>query len=57
MTVLKMLVTVKQPQLTLIHLWQNVQYLNSPFVTVLHRKMTKSQPYVHRGPHLQFNRS
>ena len=52
MTVLKMLVTVKQPLLTLTHLRRNVQYLNSPYVTVLHRKMTESQPYVHGGPHL-----
>ena len=44
MTVLKMLVTEKQPPLTLTHLRQNVQYLNSLYVTVLHRKMTKSQP-------------
>ena len=38
MTILKMLVTMKRPPLTLTHLQRNVQYLNSPYVTVLHRK-------------------
>ena len=53
MTVLKMLVTVKQPPLTLSNLRQNVQYLNSPYVAVLHRKTVKSQPYVHGGPQIR----
>ena len=26
---------------------QNIQYLNSPYVAVLHQKTTESQPYVH----------
>ena len=55
MTVLKMLVTLKLPPLTLTHLWRNVQYVNSPYVTVLHQKMTESQTYVHCGPHLRLS--
>ena len=55
-TVLQMLVTEKQAQLTFgshqTNTWWNNQYLNSPYVTLLYWKMTKSQPYVHRGPHL-----
>ena len=38
MTVLVTLVTVKQPPLALTHLQRNVQYLNSPYVTILYRK-------------------
>ena len=41
MTVLKMLVTVKRPPITLTHLLQNDQYLNSPYEAILHRKTTK----------------
>ena len=52
MAVLKTLVTVKRPSLTLTHLQRNVQYLNSPYAAVLHQKTTESQPYVHRGLHL-----
>ena len=47
-----MLVTVKQPPLTYVHLWENVQYLNSPYIAVLHQKTTESQSYLHHGPHL-----
>ena len=36
-------------------MWQNDQYLNSPYVAVLHRKMTEAQPYVHRGPHIGYS--
>ena len=57
MTVLKM-VTEKQPPLSQLtfgshrmNMWGNDQYLNSPYVAVLLRKTTESQPYVHRGPH------
>ena len=53
MTVLQTMVTEKQPPLTLTQLQGNVQYLNSPYVVVLHQKITDSQPYVHCGPHLQ----
>ena len=28
-------------------------YLHWPYVTVFHQKETKSQPYVHSGPHLE----
>ena len=28
-------------------------YLHSPYVAVLHRKMTELQPYIHHGLHLQ----
>ena len=31
--------------------WQNVLYLNSRYVAVLHRKTTKSQSYVHCRPY------
>ena len=37
--------------------WRNLQYLNSPYVAILHQKMTESQPYVHRGPHLPLSYS
>ena len=54
-TALQTLVTEKKHQLTFgshhTNTWRNDQYLNSPYVTVLHRKMTESQPYVDRGPH------
>ena len=36
MTVLQMLVTERQPPLTLTHLRRNDQYLNSPYVPILH---------------------
>ena len=50
MTVPQALVTEKQPPLTLTHLRRNNQCLNSPYVNVLHPKMTESQlPYVHYG--------
>ena len=56
MTVLQMYVTEKQPQLTFgshrMNMWQNDQYLNSPYIAILHQKMTESQPYVHRESHL-----
>ena len=41
LTVLQTLVAEKQPPLTLTHLQQNDQYLNSPYVAVLHRKTTE----------------
>ena len=57
MAVLQTLVTEKQPQLTFgsrrANTWQNNRCLNSPYVAVLHRKTTASQPYVHHGPHLR----
>ena len=53
MTVLQMMVTERQPPLTLTHIQPNDQYLNLPYVTILHQKMAESQPYVHRGPHLR----
>ena len=56
----QMLVTKRQPPLTFsrhqTNMWQNDQYLNSPYVPVLHQKVTKSQPYVHVGPHLRLPR-
>ena len=55
-TVLHMLVTERQPQLTFgsrrTNTWRNDQYLNSNYVAVLHQKTTELQPYVHRGSHL-----
>ena len=50
MTVLQTLVTEKQPQLIIgsrqTNTWRNDQNVNPPYVAVLHRKTTKSQPYV-----------
>ena len=45
MTIPQMLVTERQPPLTLTHLRRNDQYLNSLYVAVLHQKTTESQPY------------
>ena len=46
MTVPQMLVTERQLPLTSTHLrtnmWRNNQYLNSPYVTILHQKTTAS---------------
>ena len=48
-TVLQMLVTEKQPQLTFgshrTNTWQNDQYLNSPNVTMLHWKTSLCRPW------------
>ena len=37
-----MMVTERQPPLTLTHLRQNDQYFNLPYVAILHRELTES---------------
>ena len=54
-TVLQTLVTKKQPQVTFgsrdMNRWQNDQYLNSPYVAVLHWKMTESYSLMYTVDH------
>ena len=45
--------TVRDSYATMCHSGEMSRYLSLPYVDVLHRKTTVSQPYIHRGPHLQ----
>ena len=55
MTVLQTLVTEEQPQLTFggsrMNMWRNDQYLNSPYVVLLHWKATESHNLMYTVHH------
>ena len=45
--------TVRDSYVTLCHIGETSMYLHMPYVAVLHRNMTESQPYIHGEPQLQ----